>query len=278
MREDAAVEERTAEKDSASATSAAGPALRNQRIIVTGAGSGIGAATARLAAAQGAAVAAADIDGEAAEQVAGEIRAAGGTAAGLAVDVSEEVQVQRMFAEAAAQLGPITGVVNNAGIIVTKLLVETTQEDWDRCLDINARGVFFGCKHAVLHFREHGVQGSIVNTGSISALTGQHRQAAYAASKGAVVQLTRQVAVEHAAEGIRCNSVGPGSVHSAVLESFLGGQDDPAAAERRLAETHPMHRIGHAEEIAAANCFLLSPAASFITGANLQADGGYTAA
>lgn len=93
-----------------------------------------------------------------------------------------------------------------------------------------------------------------------------------------MVQLTRQIAVEHAAEGIRCNSVGPGSVHSAVFDSFLSGQDDAAAAEKKLAETHPMQRIGQAEEIAAANCFLLSSAASFITGSNLQADGGYTAA
>lgn len=253
------------------------PALADQNIVVTGAGSGIGAATARLAAAKGAAVAVVDIDAEAAGRVCDEIRSAGGTALALNVDVSQEAQVKEMFDDAAAELGPITGVVNNAGIIVTKLLTETTQEDWDRCLDINARGVFFGCKYAVLHFREHGIKGAVVNTGSISALTGQHKQAAYAASKGAVVQLTRQVAVEHAAEGIRCNSVGPGSVHSAVLDSFLSGQDDPVEAERNLAAAHPMNRIASAEEIAAANCFLLSPEASFITGANLQADGGYTA-
>lgn len=251
--------------------------LQGQRVLVTGAGSGIGEATARMAADQGAAVAAADIDHASVGRVAADIRSRGGSAVALTADVSQEDQVRRLFTDAEAELGPITGVVNNAGVIVTKPLVETTQEEWDRCLDVNARGVFFGCKHAVLHFREHGIRGSIVNTGSISALTGQHGQAAYAASKGAVVQLTRQIAVEHAAEGIRCNSVGPGSVHSAVLDSFLSGQDDVAAAEKKLAETHPMQRIGRAEEIAAANCFLLSAAASFITGSNLQADGGYTA-
>lgn len=258
--------------------SAANDLLEGQNVIVTGAGSGIGAATARVAAAKKAAVAVADIDGAAAERVRDEILHSGGQAVAVTVDVSEESQVEEMFRHAATQLGPITAVVNNAGIIVTKLLTETTQEDWDRCLDINARGVFFGCKHAVMHFRAHGIKGSIVNTGSISALTGQHKQAAYAASKGAVVQLTRQVAVEHAAEGIRCNSVGPGSVHSAVLESFLTSQDDPDQAERKLAAAHPMNRIASADEIAAANCFLLSTEASFITGANLQADGGYTAA
>lgn len=252
--------------------------LESLHVIITGGGSGIGAATARLAAAQGAAVTVTDISAPAASTVAEEIRAAGGRAEAIAVDISQEEQVQGMFSHAAEQLGPVHGIVNNAGIIVTKALEETSLQEWQRCMEVNAQGTFLGCKHAVRHFLEHGIAGAIVNTASISAVVGQPGQAAYAASKGAIVQLTRQIAVEQAPRGIRCNSVGPGSVHSAILDSFLQSQDDPTLAAKRLADTHPVRRLGEPEEIAAALCFLLSPAASFITGANLQADGGYTAA
>lgn len=254
------------------------PPLADLHVLITGAGSGIGAATARMAAAQGAHVTVTDLIGSTADAVAEDIRAAEGRASSLAVDVSDEEQVRMMFSDAAAAAGPVHGVVNNAGIIVTAPLEETSLQDWQRCMEVNAQGTFLGCKYAVRHFIEHDTAGTIVNTASISALTGQHGQAAYAASKGAILQLTRQIAVEHAARGIRCNSVGPGSVHSAILDSFLNSQSDPHSAAEKLAATHPMRRIGEPEEIAAAMCFLLSPAASFITGTNIQADGGYTAA
>ncbi|NDK31644.1 SDR family NAD(P)-dependent oxidoreductase [Nesterenkonia haasae] len=252
--------------------------LENKNIIITGAGSGIGAATARMAAAKGASVAVVDLDARNAGIVAAEINDSGGTAVAFTADVALEAEVEAMVEAVAEAFGRIHGIVNNAGVIVTRALVDTSVEEWDRCMDINARGVFLGCKYAVRHFLEHAIHGAIVNTGSISALTGQKGQVAYAASKGAIVQLTRQVAVEHAAAGIRCNSVGPGSVRSAVLDAFLSSQDDPLAAEVALAQTHPVNRIGSAEEVAGANCFLLSDEASFITGANLQVDGGYTAA
>lgn len=252
--------------------------LADMHVIVTGSGSGIGAATSRMAASRGASVTVADIAGSAAEAVVDEIRESGGQAAAYVVDVADESQVEEMFTRAAERTGPVHGIVNNAGVIVTRPLEQTTLDEWRRCMDVNAQGTFLGCKHAVRHFLEHDIPGSIVNTASISALTGQPGQAAYAASKGAILQLTRQIAVEHAARGIRCNSVGPGSVHSAILDSFLTSQSDPRAAAQQLANTHPMHRLGEPEEIAAALCFLLSPEASFITGANLQADGGYTAA
>jgi NAD(P)-dependent dehydrogenase (short-subunit alcohol dehydrogenase family) len=252
--------------------------LEGKHIIVTGAGSGIGAATARLAAAKGASIAVVDLNSRSAGTVAAEINDAGGAAVVLAADVSRESEVKQMVDAAVQAFGSIHGIVNNAGVIVTRPLIDTSLEEWNQCMDVNARGVFLGCKYAVRHFLEHDIKGAIVNTGSISALTGQKGQAAYAASKGAIVQLTRQVAVEHAAAGIRCNSVGPGSVRSAVLEAFLSSQDDPQTAEVSLAQTHPMNRIGSAEEVAGANCFLLSDEASFITGANLQVDGGYTAA
>ncbi|TLP95845.1 glucose 1-dehydrogenase [Nesterenkonia salmonea] len=252
--------------------------LDGKNIIITGAGSGIGAATARMAAAKGASVAVVDLDSRHAEMVTAEINGSGGTAVALTTDVSQEAEVQRMVDAAVQSFGRIHGIVNNAGVIVTRSLVDTSLEEWDRCMNVNARGVFLGCKYAVKHFLEHKIKGAIVNTGSISALTGQMGQSAYAASKGAIVQLTRQVAVEYAATGIRCNSVGPGSVRSAVLDSFLSSQEDPQAAEIALAKTHPVNRIGSAEEVAGANCFLLSDEASFITGSNLQVDGGYTAA
>lgn len=251
--------------------------LESKNIIITGAGSGIGAAAAKLAASRGAQVACVDLDLDGASRTASAIIDAGGAAVARRADVSSEADVSALFESLAAEWGSIHGIVNNAGMLVAKSVVDTSVEEWDRTMAVNARGVFLGSKYAVTHFLEKGIGGSIVNTGSISAVVGLREQAAYCASKGAVLQLTKQIAVDFSHAGIRCNTVGPGSVMSPVLEAYLNGQSDPGSARAVLEGAHPIGRLAQPEEIATAMCFLLSDDASFITGANLQADGGYTA-
>ncbi len=255
--------------------SLAAESLEGKVVLVTGAASGIGEATALLAATRGASVVIADLNVGDAEALAAKI---GENALHCAVDVSSAEDMRKLFDRAVTRFGRVTSVVNNAGMIVTKSLVTTTVEEWDRCMAVNARGVFLGCKYAVEHFLAREGGGAIVNTASISALVGLRDQPAYCASKGAVLQLTKQIAVDYSAQGVRCNSVGPGAVETAVLKSYFDGQSDPGAARIAMGSTHPIGRLGQPIEIAAAICFLLSDAASFITGANLQVDGGYTAA
>lgn len=252
--------------------------LAGKHIIITGAGSGIGRAAASLAASNGAGVAVVDLAGDAAEQTAALIREAGGRAVAFTADVADEGSMTRLFDDVVAEFGQVHGIVNNAGVLVAKSVVDQTVEEWDFTMAVNARGVFLGCKLAVAHFLEHGIQGSIVNTASISAVVGMVEQAAYCASKGAVLQLTKQIAVDFSKHGIRCNTVGPGSVMTPVLSAYLEGQTDSANALAALEAGHPIGRIAEPVEIAQAMCFLLSDAASFVTGANLQVDGGYSAA
>lgn len=186
--------------------------------------------------------------------------------------------MRALFEQITEHFGTFHGIVNNAGVLIAKSVVDTSVEEWDMTMSVNARGAFLGSKYAVAHFLERGIAGSIVSTASISAVVGMVEQAAYCASKGAVLQLSKQVAVDFSSHGIRSNTVGPGSVMTPVLQAYLDGQTDSANALSALEAGHPIGRIGQPQEIAEAMCFLLSDAASFITGANLQVDGGYAAA
>jgi NAD(P)-dependent dehydrogenase (short-subunit alcohol dehydrogenase family) len=144
-------------------------------------------------------------------------------------------------------------------------------------MSVNATGVFYGCKHAIRRFQSQGTGGSIVNIGSISAVVGLPEQAVYCASKGAVFQLSRQIAIDYASENIRCNTIGPGSVDGDFLRVYIESQEDPDEAEKSILAAHPIGRLADPKEIAEGIVFLISDRASFITGANLQADGGYSA-
>ena len=251
--------------------------LDGKTLIITGGGRGIGATTAELCAENGANVMVADVQAEWGEKVAGGIRATGGKAVFREVDVTDEDSVAEMFEAAASQFGAVNGIVNNAATIVVKKAADITAEEWHRVMGVNATGVFYGCKHAIRRFQAQGTGGSIVNIGSISAVVGLPEQAVYCASKGAVFQLSRQIAIDYAGENIRCNTIGPGSVDGDFLRVYIESQEDPEQAEKNILAAHPIGRLADPKEIAEGIMFLISDRASFITGANLQADGGYSA-
>lgn len=247
--------------------------LQNKNAIVTGGAGGIGRATSLAFAAEGAKVAVVDLNAEAAEAVAEEIRAAGGTALAIGADVSSEADIERVVASVVDGFGGIDVVFNNAGIIRRTTAVETTVEEWDRVFGVNVRAIFLMCKHVVPIMAANG-GGSIVNTGSGWGLKGGGQAISYCASKGAVVNMTRALAIDHGPQGIRVNSVNPGDVDTGMLrdEARQLGQDQAGflaeAAER------PLNRMGQPSEIAAAVVWLASDESSYVTGSALVVDGG----
>lgn len=247
-------------------------------VVVTGAASGIGRAAAERFAAERGRVVISDLDPRGSEVVAASIRGAGGEAVAIAADVRDSAQVSRLVRETVERWGRVDVLFANAGIGSTSRLVETTDAEWDRIHAVNERGVFFCCRESVRQMLAQTPRGgSIVINGSISGLAGIPGQAAYAPPKGAVVEMTRQLAVELAREGVRVNCVCPGTVDTQVLRTAMSMTSDPQGFLDLLVAGHPMGRIGLPGEIAAAVAFLGSDEASFITGAILPVDGGYTA-
>ena len=254
--------------------------LDGKRALITGAGSGIGEAIARLFAAQGAQILVADVQMDAAEQVAASIVKQGGSASALALDVADETQVCAAFDRVANQDGRLDIVVNNAGISHVGNILETSLEDWDRVLRVNAGGVFLCAREAVRHMLQQEPKGGvIINLSSVAAMIGLERRLPYSASKGAVLSLTRSIAIDFVGEGIRCNAICPGTVHTPFVEGYLRrsfpGQED--AVRQQLHARQPIGRMGLPEEIAAAALYLASDEAAFVTGTALIIDGGWTA-
>jgi NAD(P)-dependent dehydrogenase (short-subunit alcohol dehydrogenase family) len=240
--------------------------------VVTGAGSGIGRATARLFAREGARVLATDVDGAAAEETA---REAAGEVAAMEVDVRDESAVAALFERSAALYGDGLDVLANvAGTQSITNALETTLDDWNDTFAVNARGVFLCCKHAIPLMQVSG-GGAIVNLASVAGLVGFRKRVAYCASKGAVIAFTRALALDHIGDGIRVNAVCPGTVDTPWVNRLIAEAGDTMEG---LVARQPMGRLATADEIAYAVLYASSDEAAFMTGSALVIDGGITAA
>ena len=250
--------------------------LKGKVALITGAGTGMGSVAAQIFAAEGARIMVVDINAEMGNATVDVIKSEGGQAAFIAADVSDEQQVQAMVKGALDNFGALHIVYNNAGIFPADDggLTETSSSTWDQVLAVNLKGVWLGCKYAIPALIASG-GGSIINVASFVALMGAATpQIAYTASKGGVLAMTREIAVEYARKKIRANALCPGPIDTPLLAELMA---NPEWARRRLMHI-PMGRPGRPEEIAKAALFLASDDASFMTGAALVVDGGITAA
>ncbi|HEX6777599.1 MAG TPA: glucose 1-dehydrogenase [Ktedonobacterales bacterium] len=248
--------------------------------LVTGAGSGIGEAIARLFASQGAVILVADVRSDAAESVGAAIRDAGGSALAMQLDVADEAQVTARFQEVRTTHGRFDILVNNAGVSHVGNLLETTVEEWDRVMRVNAFGVFLCAREAVRQMLAQEPRGGvIINMASAAGLIGIERRFPYGTSKGAVISMTRSIAIDYVTQGIRCNAICPGTVQTPFVEGYLArnfaGHEDEI--RQQLHARQPLGRMGQPEEIAAAALYLAADESSFVTGSSLVIDGGWTA-
>jgi NAD(P)-dependent dehydrogenase (short-subunit alcohol dehydrogenase family) len=248
--------------------------LENRVALITGAGSGIGRATAIRLAQEGAKIAVLDRHAANGAETVKMITDQGCEATFIEADVSKVPDIERAVAATVSKFGELNILVNDAAIMVEKNAVDTTEEDWDRLIDVNLKGTFFCAKYAIIQFRKQGKGGAIVNLASVNSYFAEGGIAAYCASKGGIAQLTRALAMDHSAEGIRVNGICPGWIETPMNANFfaLG----PHIREQ-AAKLHAIARIGQPEEIANAVLFLASDEASFVTGALLTVDGGFSA-
>ncbi len=243
--------------------------LEEKTAIVTGAGAGIGESTVKLLASEGTNVVCNDIS-ESGLRVVKDIQSSGGEAIFLRGDISDEGFAQKMVAESIKKYNQLDILVNNAGIVIPGRVDNTSSEDWDRTMEVNVRGVYLVSKFAIPHLRE--TQGVIINVASAVALMGAKDRAAYTASKGALLSLTRAMAVDYMDEKIRVNCICPGTTDTPSLKERLSKLPDPEAARKQFIERQPLRRFGRPEEIAEGILYLVQ--AEFCTGTCLSVDGG----
>ena len=240
--------------------------LKGAAVVVTGASSGIGLAVAERFVAAGAQV----LTGSRRE-------AAIPGARWVRTDVADPAQADALIAAAVEAFGRVDGVVNNAGVQVEKTVADTTDEDFDYVVGVNVKGVFNVCRAAVRQMRAQTGTGVIINVGSISGTVSDHGMAIYNTSKAAVHALTRSIAVDHGADGIRCNAVLPGWIATPMADSSFAGAADPAAARAAAVERHPVGRLGRPDDVAGLVLWLASEEASFVSGSLFTIDGALTA-
>jgi NAD(P)-dependent dehydrogenase (short-subunit alcohol dehydrogenase family) len=249
--------------------------LKGKVSLITGAGSGIGRATALLFAREGALVVAADKDEQQAQATQKLIHLDGGKCEAKFFDVSQEEQVANAIATVVKNWGQLDVLFNNAGISLLKPVTDTTEAEWDKVFNINLKGVFFGCKHAIPYMAKQG-NGAIINTASELAIVGQPLYGAYCATKAGVLALTRVLALEWAAKGIRINAVCPGPIATPMLQKEFDLAEAPMNEEKLAIKFIPAGRLGTPEDIAKVALFLASEDAQFVHGAAIVADGGKT--
>ena len=246
--------------------------LEGKVALVSGGARGQGAVEARLFASEGAKVVIGDILDDLGRQVEAEIAEAGGDITYVHLDVTSEADWEDAVRAAVDGYGKLDILVNNAGILIRASVEDTTVEDWDRIMDINAKGVFLGTRAAIPAMRDAG-GGSIINISSVAGLQGSPQSAAYSSTKGAVRILTKSTAVQYAKENIRCNSVHPGIIYTDMTSDSL----DTEEGQRNWMNRVPLRRLGQSEDVANGVLFLASDESSYVTGSELVIDGGITA-
>jgi len=246
--------------------------LENKVTLISGGARGMGAAEAKLFAQEGSKVVIADVLDAEGQRLEAEINETGGQSRFVHLDVTDQQQWNSAIDETVSIFGKIDILVNNAGIYRVNNILDTTTEEWEQVMDINAKGVFLGSKAAIPYMRKNG-GGSIVNISSVAGLVGNRMSSAYTASKGAVRLFTKSTAIQYARDGIRANSVHPGTIESPMTAQLL---EDPSYREDRMRRT-PIGRLGKPEDVAFGVLYLASDESSFVTGAELVIDGGRTA-
>ncbi len=251
--------------------------LEGRAAWISGGASGIGEATVHLFASEGARVAIVDVQAEAGRRLEAAVRAAGGEAMFLECDVADEEQVRQSIEQAAARFGGLQAIVNAAGIVHVKRLHEYTEPEWDRLMAVNVKSIFFSIKHGIRYLGRNPCS-TVVNIGSISSFVGQAGTPAYTASKAAVLLLSQSIALDYAADGLRCNCICPGITDTPMLRHHLHATGDPAGALARRLHRVPLGRALTPGDVARAVLYLSCDDSAGVTGTSLVVDGGYLTA
>jgi len=247
--------------------------LKDRVTVITGAGSGIGRASALEFGREGARVVVADINGAGAQETAKQVEALGGQALAAETDVASPDSVQRLVQTTLKAFGQVHVLFNNAAIQVNKTVEDTTVEEWNREIAVNLGGIFLCSKFFLPHLRR--TKGCIINMASVNGFFVEPMCAGYCATKGAIIALTKAMAIDHGKEGIRVNCICPGYIDAGLAWGYFEAQPDPAAARVAAGKLHALGRIGRPEEVARVAVFLASDAGSFMTGSAVVVDGGF---